>query len=76
MGDLDKLESAMRTIITIICHSATDKFSVTENLGYFTESKLRDTREAADACAMQLQAKAGGPDKAEIRVHDLRRRAA
>jgi len=31
------------------------------------------TRKAADAYAMQLQAEAGGPDKAKIKVHDLTR---
>jgi len=31
------------------------------------------TRKAADAYAMQLQAEAGCPDKAKIKVHDLTR---
>jgi hypothetical protein len=65
----------MQTVITIICHSDINIITVNENLGGFNESKLFDTREAADAYAVLLQARAGGPKNAEVRAHDLRRRA-
>ncbi len=61
-----------RVCITIICHSD-GRFSVGKNMGGFNESMVFKTREEADACAMQLQAQAGGPDKARIIVHDLLR---
>jgi hypothetical protein len=56
--------------ITLICHS-NGQFSVGKNMGGFNGSMVFKTREEADAYAIQLQAQAGGPDKARIIVHDL-----
>jgi hypothetical protein len=62
----------MMVIITMICHP-NGQFAVGKNMGGFNESMMFKTREEADACAMQLQAEAGGPDDAKIIVHDLPR---
>jgi hypothetical protein len=62
-----------RLSITIICHS-NGQFSVGKNMGGFNGSMVFKTREEAAAYAIQLQAQAGGPDKARIIVHDLLRR--
>ncbi len=61
-------------VITIICHT-NGQFSVGKNMGGFNGSEIFKTREEADACAMQLQEQAGGPDVARIVVHDLKREA-
>jgi hypothetical protein len=63
-----------RVCITIICHT-NGLFSVGKNLGGFNGSTLFKTREEADTDAMRLQTQAGGPDKARIIVHDLKRKA-
>jgi hypothetical protein len=62
----------LSSTVTIICHS-NGQFSVGKNMGGFNGSPVFKTREKADAYAMQLQAQAGGPDKARIIVHDLLR---
>ncbi len=58
--------------ITVICHS-NGQFSVGKNMGGFNGSEVFKTREEADAYAIQLQAQAGGSEKARIIVHDLSR---
>jgi hypothetical protein len=56
--------------ITIICHSD-GLFSVGKNLGTGKGSVVFKSRAEADAHAKELQAEAGGPEKAKIVVHDL-----
>lgn len=60
--------------ITTICHT-NGLFAVGKNMGGFNGSTVFKTREKADAHAQQLQAQAGGPDKARIIVHDLKMEA-
>jgi hypothetical protein len=56
-------------LINLVCHS-NGEFTV----GRFTHGSDRFTmRKAADARAKELQERAGGPNKAEIRVLDLTR---
>ena len=66
----------MRKIqITLIRHT-NGQFSVGRDLGTGHGSKVLPGREEADAYARQLQAQLGGPDKATIVVHDLRKATA
>ncbi len=74
-GPFGEAKSTMQTIvISIVCHPD-GRFSVDKNMmmGGGHWSTVFKTREAADGRAMQLQAEAGGPDRATIVVHDLRK---
>ena len=62
-------------VITIICHTNGQQFSVGKNMGGFNKSEIFKTREEANTRAKQLQEQAGGPDEARIVVHDLKREA-
>ena len=61
-------------VISIICHS-NGQFSVGKNMGGFNGSTVFASLEEANASARKLQAEAGGPGNAEIKVHDHRRKA-